>query len=631
VFLLFAVEPAATDVGIDHLPGDFFVSRAWQGKVVLAAVLVPLLFSLLEDHAAGRGGLPLPAAAGVAAVGLSTTATFLVPVIALACMAPAARRSPRRAAAGLAAVAAYPVAALVAALLAGGRQPARWEPRHIAPEALVLPALGSGVLAFVAVTAALAGPLLLAPCNARLGTALAALLTALAFAPGVPALLFDLTGLGRPLWRLMWAMPIAALVGVLAVQPAAHGRAAVRLAPALAVGVLVALAGTPVWQGRNTGLAGHPAFKREPGQLAVATELADIAREGDVVLAPAGLSSTLLMLDGRVTAVAPRLLYTKALPATPQARRRARLLLWSFVNAGLAPDVRQDAVTVALRRLGVDVACVKAQATRGRGLLLRSGYRQVLLLRGIWCGSVRDGAALDRAPRKLGALAVLRHVADPEAVEQHVQVALDGVDAQEQRIGDLAVRRRARERVRQQRPAQREQHPQLGLRELRALVLAGGVGRRERRLGLAEEHQPGPPDRDLVPVGEPRAPPHAMSVHERSVAREAVVDQRPVPAGALEDRVHARHLGVPGERDLARGAAADVHQRRLAAQLHDVLAALAVAEQHVRRAGALGLQPLDHLVGGLGTQCRGRALHGATLRTPPRARQIRCRAWRPRR
>ena len=474
VFLLFAVEPASIgDAGVGHLPGEFFVARAWQGKVVLVTVLVPLLFALLHRHAAGprRGGAVVLAAAGIAAVGLSTTATFLVPVIALACLGPVAVRAPRRAVLGAAAVCAYPAAAMAAALLSNGRQPGRWRPQDIAPEALVLPAVGNGWLAFAAVTAALAGPLLLAPRHALLGTAAAALCAALAFAPGVPQALFELTGLGRPLWRLMWAMPVAALVGVVAAQPAAaHRSAAVRLLPAVAVGTLVALAGTPVWKGRNTGLADHPALKRDPGQLAVARQLSRVARPGEVVLAPEGLASTLGMLDGRLTAVAPRKLYTRALPATPETRRGQRLLLWSFANAGLTPDLREDAVERALRDLAVDIACVlerggprpPAGGARRKRLLVRAGFEPLLRARGFWCGSVGDRAALDRAAGELGPLAVLRQLADPEAVEQHLEVALDGVDAQEQRLGDLAVRRRAGERIGEQRAAQRAQDALLG-------------------------------------------------------------------------------------------------------------------------------------------------------------------------
>jgi hypothetical protein len=279
---------------------------------------------------------------------------------------------------------------MVAALVSDARQPAEWRPEHIAPEVLVVPAMGHGLLAFVALAAALVAPLLLVPPHARLGLAAVALAVALAFAPGLPLLIHDLTGLGRPLWRLLWAMPLAALLGVAVTQPAAWQRnAAVRLLPALAVGTLVALAGTPVWEGRGTELAGHPAIKRDPGQLASASRLSHAARPGDVVLAPPGLSSTLLMLDGRVTGVAPRLFYTRSLPASPAVKLPERLLLWAFVNQGLSPAVREDAVTTALRRLRVDIACVRERAMRGQQLLAHAGYRPLVLGRGFWCGADR--------------------------------------------------------------------------------------------------------------------------------------------------------------------------------------------------------------------------------------------------
>ena len=330
VFLLVSVSPASHDPALmAHLPGDFFVARAWQGKVILAAVLVPLLIALLHDHATRprRHGLVLLAACGAAAVGLSATASFLVPVIAVAYLSPLAARAPAQAAAGVTAACAYPLAALAAALVADGRQPAGWKPYEVAPELLMRPALGSGLVGFAAVLAALAGPLLLTPRCARRGTAAAALAAAVAFAPGVAPLVYELTGLGRPLWRLVWAMPIAALVGAAVTQPAGrHPSAAQRRLPALAACAVLALAGTPVWQGAGTGLAGRPAWKREPSQLAAARVIARLARPGAVVLAPAGLSQTLLMLDGRLTAVAPRAFYTRALAGgavAPRARAHA--------------------------------------------------------------------------------------------------------------------------------------------------------------------------------------------------------------------------------------------------------------------------------------------------------------------
>ena len=401
VFLLVAVEPRGGDRDLIHVAGNFFVARAWQGKVILATVLVPLLLVLLHEHAARPRprDLVVLAAAGAAAVGLSTTATFLVPVLALGCLAPLALRRPRQALVALAATCAYPVAAMAVALLADGRQPARWKPPLLAPEALVLPALGTGVIAFVAAGAALAAPLLMASPWARRGTAATALLVVLAFAPGLPQLVYAQTGLGRPLWRLMWAMPIAALVGVVATQPLArHPLRAVRLLPALGLCGVLALAGTPVWQGQRTRLADHPSWKRHAGQLAVAREIVARTAPGVVVLGPEGLSQTLLMIDGRMTAVAPRHFYTSALPRSEEAQVEDRLLLGRFARRGLRRTVTAERVLPALHRAGVDVACVReAQGAASRRLLARAGYEPLVERRGVWCGRSATMRALPPA------------------------------------------------------------------------------------------------------------------------------------------------------------------------------------------------------------------------------------------
>ena len=188
---------------------------------------------------------------------------------------------------------------------------------------------------------------------------------------------------------------------------------------------------------------------------AVAARISRVARPGDVVLAPPRLSKALLILDARVTAVAPRLMYTKALPATPEARRTERLELSAFASHELQPDPREDRVVAALREPHVDTACVPERAVRAVRLLAApaTGRWSGCAACGAAAGPARDGAALDRLPRELGALVVLRHVADPEAVEQHVQVALDGVDAHEEGIRDLPVRRRSREAIAEQRAA----------------------------------------------------------------------------------------------------------------------------------------------------------------------------------
>ncbi len=388
VFLLTTVQsPELVGLELDqHLPGNFFVARAWQGKVVLAALLVPVLLALLHEHAEcpSLRGLALLGVAGTAAVGLSTTGIFLVPVIAAGCLAPLALRAPRRAAAGAAAAMAYPVAAGAATLIAGGRTPAEWPKRVVTPEELLPPALGTGTVGLVAVTAALAAPLLLRHAPAARMIAAAVLLAGCLFAPGVPGLIYELTGLGKPLWRLTWAIPIAALVGVLTTQLPPRGRLA--LLPAATVCAALAVSGTLVWNGAHTALADRPAWKRPPHDAVVHAVLAH-ARPGDLVLAPRRLSQTLVIVSARITAVAPRVFYTRAL-AIPAARSRARLRLTRFAVEGLGELRTRTRVRRALARLGVDIACVAAELAAAQALLRRAGYAHILSTPRIWCGRI---------------------------------------------------------------------------------------------------------------------------------------------------------------------------------------------------------------------------------------------------
>ncbi len=80
-------------------PGTLFLTRLWQGKVILLCLMVPtlLVYALryVEHPTRRRAGWLF--AGGVAAVGLSTTAMFLVPLIAIGGAAPLALRNPRKA------------------------------------------------------------------------------------------------------------------------------------------------------------------------------------------------------------------------------------------------------------------------------------------------------------------------------------------------------------------------------------------------------------------------------------------------------------------------------------------------------------------------------------------------------
>ena len=87
-----------------------------------------------------------------------------------------------------------------------------------------------GTVAFVAVAAILIAPALIPRTLAARMTAATVLLVGLLYTPGVPLAIFHATDLGRVLWRLMWAIPVAALVGTLAARIV--GRACVAVAAA---------------------------------------------------------------------------------------------------------------------------------------------------------------------------------------------------------------------------------------------------------------------------------------------------------------------------------------------------------------------------------------------------------------
>ena len=239
------------------------------------------------------------------------------------------------------------------------------------------------MIGLVAVTAALAGPLLLRHAPAARMIAATVLLTGCLFAPGVPGAVYELTGLGKPLWRLTWAIPVAALVGVLATQIAPRARLA--LVPAAAVCAALLAGGTLVWDGAHTRVAERPSWKR-PAHVDVARAVLAHSRPGDLVLAPLRLSQTLVIVSARVTAVAPRFFYTRALDGDG-ASPRERVMLARFAVEGLGELRTRERVRRALAALDVDIACVAGGLAGAQALLRRAGYAVVIRTREIWCGA----------------------------------------------------------------------------------------------------------------------------------------------------------------------------------------------------------------------------------------------------
>ncbi len=205
--------------------------------------------------------------------------------------------------------------------LTGGRVPDLYVDADVVAGDLVHLTLYRGTVAAVAVAAILIAPALIPRTLAARMMAATVLMVGLLYTPGVPLAIFHATDLGRVLWRLMWAVPVAALVGTLAVRIVSERASPVlRVVPAIAIVVVVAIAGTPPWNDRAArGLKWPPVFKRFPEELASARAAVRVAEPGDLVWSTRKMEQTVGILSPEVRTVNARGFFTTAMEGEPAA------------------------------------------------------------------------------------------------------------------------------------------------------------------------------------------------------------------------------------------------------------------------------------------------------------------------
>ena len=389
VFLLFDAAPGYAT------PGNLFLTRLWQGKVILMCLMVPVLLvyavRYVERPTRARAGWLL--AGGVAAVGLSTTAMFLVPLLALAGAAPLLRSRPRRALVGFVAMAAYPVAAGVFTVLVHGHSADDFESRRLyrfEPSWFGHEIFQDGLLAVVGVAGVLLATLLIPHRGARLTSALLVVATGISFVPGVTHLSYALVGLGPTLWRVSWVCVVAASVGAVATIAFSRlrGRSPRVLAPLAPLAVVVALVagGTPIWSSAaGVRLERPPHWQRSASTVTTADLLTAALEPGDVVLAPPELGISLDVMTTRIKTVAPRKYFMDYLSAIPGFHYTARGILMDFVDP--PPGRRSDLarVTRALDTVDVTAVCLRSQARLRLAFLDRLGFVPLLSTAGFTC------------------------------------------------------------------------------------------------------------------------------------------------------------------------------------------------------------------------------------------------------
>jgi hypothetical protein len=285
-----------------------------------------------------------------------------------------------RAVAGCAAMAAYPVATGVLTVVVGGhsaddfdsRRLYRFEPVWFGHQIFL-----DGAIALVAVSAVLAGALLIPHRGARLTTALLALFTGITFVPGVTQLAYVLLGLGPTLWRVSWLVTVAALVGVLAAAVASwRPLRALRFAAPVLLVVALVLAGVPIWsEEAGVSLRRPPHWQRSSKSVRAANLVTAQLEPGDLVLAPPELAITIDVMTTRFKTVAPRKYFMDYLSGDPSFHYAERSTAMDFVDPppGSTPASREKVVR-ALETIDVEQVCVRADSGVSLGFLRAEGF-----------------------------------------------------------------------------------------------------------------------------------------------------------------------------------------------------------------------------------------------------------------
>ncbi|WP_344587008.1 DUF6077 domain-containing protein [Actinomadura vinacea] len=369
--------------------GSFHLLRMWQGKAMMVSIMVPLLYVHLTRWAERRtaGGLVLLTAAGVAAVGLSSSATLVVPLVTVAAAAPLVLSGRVRTGAAACAAMVYPLAAGLAVVVLH-HDTSVVGPFTDAPVSYswVLLSATMGVLTGCALWA---GSRTARPGVPSLITAGVAGVATLLLVPGVLDVIADATGAAQVMWRTMWVVPAPALVGLLAaVRPpeglrpaAARGDLARALPAAVPVALCAAMVvgGVPLWSGQNgTTVTHRPAWKFPQRNLSTALAVVRAGRAHDpgrpqVVLMPQQYMRAVPLLSTRDHAINPNSHYLRLLPA-PRAFIDDRLLLTTLVTSPQAADPSAAETRAALRRTGVTAACARRSDQDGLRLLEAAGY-----------------------------------------------------------------------------------------------------------------------------------------------------------------------------------------------------------------------------------------------------------------
>lgn len=329
--------------------GNLSFGRAWQGKVVLTAVAVPLIWTYAVGWArdGSRRDLVLLAATNVAAAGLSSTGLFVAPiataVVTIATIA-ADRGNAHRLIAAASATA-YPAGIAIFNRTADtGLDNTTGTSIGVSPWARWAFVVGRPAIAITTAGLALAW-IATRDRTARAVLTIAPMLVALTlYGPRLADPLRLLApGAASILWRAVWVLPVPALVGIAASAPHAG---------TIAAAALFAATTTPVMTATNGASVGWPRWDTG-GNLAVAQRLVDEAPPRSLVAGPFEVDRVVPLITSDVRAVDPRPgWYADGIDPAP------RQLVQHALAEGIDDGDEAAAFAGAIERLDVDAVAL---------------------------------------------------------------------------------------------------------------------------------------------------------------------------------------------------------------------------------------------------------------------------------
>jgi hypothetical protein len=388
--------------------GNYFITRIWQGKVVLVCWLVPTLYAYMTGWLPGRDrrNAVLILCAAVAGIGLSSSAAFVLPLVFLAGAVGFALLRAWVPLALLAVAAAIPFAIGFSAAkefplpaFATNQPPTDWYYTAV---------FGAGVIAFTGTVAVLLGPWLVRRGPAAAITAGVAGVTVLLLAPGLFAAVDNIFGLYAPgaLRRTLWLAPLPVSVGLLAAAPwgelaALSGKRLTRLEgwsrgwPAAgllagSIAVLLIVFGHPLWLASDNASYWHsrPRWKVDQKALVAAHAILSRYQGSGSILTDKPIMALLPIIGAEPKAVNSRTLYVQR-TSEPAARTEERLLLTQFVT-NQRPLPESDAMRRAAADLDVGLVCLSRGHAQQRARLEAVGvFRPTFEVAGYKCYSRR--------------------------------------------------------------------------------------------------------------------------------------------------------------------------------------------------------------------------------------------------